>query len=244
MTIFAYLLPVLFVLLQTCVAVLLLRGPFRRYPLFLAYSLVQIIRFVADGIFFSAGGINSRAYILVYWTGDVIDDLLLFWLVAVLTYQVMQGSPLLAGAGRMLRVIAAAAVVLPFILYHPYFTSRWFRHTSQLLSLGAAFMNLLLWTGLLGRKGKRDQQLIMVSIGLGIAVSGYAVSYGILQFMTSKDTRWVPDLFKALTQVAQSAIWCKAFWPAPRKTPTLHPPLPEPPLPTPGLNSVHSLPDS
>ena len=55
---------------------------FSPYPLFLAYSLVQIVRFVADGIFFSAGGINSPAYILVYWTGDVIDDLLLFWLVA------------------------------------------------------------------------------------------------------------------------------------------------------------------
>jgi hypothetical protein len=216
LTIFAYLLPVLFVLLQTCVAVLLLRGPFRRYPLFLAYSLVQIIRFVADGIFFSAGGINSRAYILVYWIGDLSDELLLFWLVALLTYQVLEGSPLRAGIGRLLRIITVAAVALPFILYHPYFTSRWFRHTSQLLSLGAAIMNLLLWTALLGRKGKRDNQLLTASIGLGIAVTGYAISYGILQFMTSPDTRWLPDLFKALTQVAESAIWCKAFWPVPK----------------------------
>jgi hypothetical protein len=239
LAIFAYLLPVLFVVLQTCIAVLLLRGPFRRYPLLLAYGVIQILRFVLDGILFRAGGINSRAYILAYWTGDVIDDLLLFWLVAQLTYQVIEGTPLLTGVGRLLRIIPAAAVALSFVLYHPYFTSRWFRHTSQLLSLGAAVMNLLLWTGLLGRKGKRDHQLLMVSVGLGIAVTGYAISYGLLQFMTSKDTRWVPDLFKALTQVAGSAIWCKAFWPVLPKAPALHPPLQAS-----GLNSAHSLPDS
>ena len=238
MAIFAYLLPALFVVLQLCVAVLLLRGPFRRYPLFLVYSVAMIARFVLDGVFFRAGGINSRGYILVYWTGDVVDDLLLFWLVAQLTYQVMEGSPLLAGVGKLLRIIPAAAVVLAFVLYHPYFTSRWFRHTSQLLSLGAAFMNLLLWTGLLGRKGKRDQQLMTVSIGLGIAVTGYAISYGILQFMTSPETRWVPDLFKALTQVAGSAIWCKAFWPV-RKTPPAHPPLQAA-----SLNSAHPVSES
>jgi hypothetical protein len=238
LAIFAYLLPVLFVLLQTCIAVLLLRGPFRRYPLFLVYSLAQIARFVADGIYYSSGGVGSRTYRVVYWTGDVVDDLLLFWLVALLTYQVLEGSPLRAGIGKMLCVIAGAAVALPFVIYHPYFTGRWFRHTSQLLSLGAAFMNLLLWTGLLGRKGKRDLQLLTVSVGIGIAVTGYAISYGILQFMTSPQTRWVPDLFKALTQVAGSAILCKAFWPVP-KTPAA-----QSPLPAAGLNSAHSLPES
>jgi hypothetical protein len=107
-----------------------------------------------------------------------------------------------------------AAVVLPFVLYHPYFTGKWFRHTSQLLSLGAAFMNLLLWTAIVGRKGQRDHQLLMVSAGVGVAVTGLAVGYGLLQFMSSDAVRWLPDLFKALTQVAGNVIWCWAFWPA------------------------------
>ena len=151
----------------------------------------------------------------------------------------MDGSPLLAGVRRLLGIIAAAAVVLPFILYHPYFTSRWFRHTSQLLSLGAAFMNLLLWTGLLGRKGKRDQQLIMVSIGLGIAVSGYAVSYGILQFMTSPRHSLGAGSFQGShASCPERHLVQSVLARPPEDTRSTSP------LAGPSLNSAHSLPDA
>jgi len=192
----------------------LLRGPLRRYSLLFLYCCAQLIAIVAEGIALSTGGVQSALYRNVYWTGDVVHELLLFLMVITLTYSVMEGNPLRPGVGRMLTIIAVAAAVLPFVLYHPYFTGAWFRHTSQLLSLGAAFMNLLLWTAILGRKGKRDHQLLMVSAGVGIAVTGLAVGYGFLQFMNSPAARWLPDLFKALTQVAGNVIWCWAFWPA------------------------------
>jgi hypothetical protein len=211
-----------------CLVVLLLRGPFRRYSLLFLYCCAQLIAIVADGIALSAGGVRSVLYGNVYWTGDVVHELLLFLLVITLTYNVMEGNPLLPGVGRMLTIIAVAAAILPFVLYHPYFTGTWFQHTSQLLSLGAAFMNLLLWTAILGRKGQRDHQLLMVSAGVGVAVTGLAVSYGLLQFMSSDAVRWLPDLFKALTQVAGNAIWCWAFWPAFARRQTGHSPTGHP----------------
>ena len=214
MIFFAYLLPGVQVALQVSLAVLLLFGHFRRYALLFLFCCAQLIGNIGAGIALYTAGVQSALYRNVYWTGDVVEDLLLFLLVITLTYTVMEGNPLRPGVGRLLAVIAVAAAALPFVLYHPYFTGAWYRHTSQLLSLGAAFMNLLLWTAIVGRKGQRDHRLLMVSAGLGIAVTGLAVSYGVLQFMNSGAARGLADLFKALTQVAGNFIWCWAFWPA------------------------------
>jgi hypothetical protein len=52
-----------------------------------------------------------------------------------------------------------------------------------------------------------------VCAGLGVAVTGVAITYGLLQF-TSADFRWLPDLFKSLTQVGSLVIWCWAFRPS------------------------------
>lgn len=199
--------------LLLALAVLLLRGPFRQYPLLLAYCATELAILIGEGIVFNSAGVKSLAYRYAYWSGDVLHDLMLFLLVIALTYRTLAGSPMRPATGRMLKIIAVAAVVLPFVLYHPYFTGRWFRHTSQLLSLGAAFLNLLLWTATIGTK-KRDPQLLMVSAGVGITVTGLAIAYGLLQFMSSDTVRWLPDLFKGLAQVAGSAILCRGFWPA------------------------------
>lgn len=218
MNFLAYLLPGTTALLEAILALLLLRGPFRRYPLLLVYCCTVLARFGAEGFALSSGGVQSPLYRNVYWTGELVDQSLLFLLVITLTYRAMEGNPLRAGMGKMLGLIAVVAVLLPFVLYHPYFTGRWFRHTSQLISLGAAFMNLLLWTAIIGKKG-RDPQLLMVSAGVGVAVTGLAITYGLLQFMSSETVRWLPDVFKGLTQVAGNAIWCWAFRPgfAPRQ---------------------------
>jgi hypothetical protein len=200
------------VLLLT-LAVLLLRGAFRSYPLLLAYCGMELAIVIGEGLAFNSAGVKSALYRYVYWSGDLLHDLMLFLLVITLTYKTLEGSPLRPATSRMLTVIAVAAVALPFVLYHPYFTGRWFRHTSQLLSLGAAFLNLLLWTAIIGTK-KRDPQLLMVSAGVGIAVTGLAIYYGLLQFMSSDAVRWLPDLFHGMTHVAGIAIWCWAFRPA------------------------------
>jgi hypothetical protein len=212
MTFLSYVFPAAAILLQLALIVLLARGPFRRYPVLLVYSIAYIGVMVLEGLAFTQAGVDSALYRHLYWTSDLVLDFLLFLMVITLTYRVVAGNPLLRPFARMLFLVAAAAIVLPFILFHPLFQFGWFRHTSQLLSFGAALMNLLLWTAIIGTRD-RDPQLLSVSAGLGVAVTGIAITYGLLQF-TSTSFRWLPDLFKSLTQVGSMVIWCWAFRPS------------------------------
>ena len=215
MNLLSSLLPVTDGLLQLILIVFLLKGPFRRYPLLLVYCVFQIGVVVVSGWVFYVAGAGSALYRNLYWTTDVIVDLLLFLMVITMTREVMKENPLWSVVGRMLAVIVVAAVVLPFVLFHPFFTQRWYRHTSQLLSFGGALMNLFLWTGIIGKRD-RDPELLPVCAGLGVAVTGVAITYGLLQF-TSADFRWLPDVFKSLTQVGSMVIWCWAFRPSTRE---------------------------
>jgi hypothetical protein len=208
-------LPVSDGLLQLTLIVFLLRGPFKRYPLLLLYCVFQIGVVILLGWAFFRAGAGSPVYRDLYWTADVVVDLLLFLMVITMTREVMMENPLWPMVGRMLSIIVVAAIVLPFVLFHPFFNSRWFRHTSQLLSFGGALMNLFLWTGIIGKRD-RDPQLLSVSAGLGAAVTGVAITYGLLQF-TSASLQWLPDLFKSLTEVGSLLIWCWAFWPSKRE---------------------------
>jgi nicotinamide riboside transporter PnuC len=86
-------------------------------------------------------------------------------------------------------------------------------------------MNLGLWGALLANR-KRDPQLVAVSIGLGIVVTGAAISYG-LRHLTS-DLAILPNVFLMLTQLAGWFIWCRAFWRFPRRSPAAESVLPSP----------------
>jgi len=208
---FAYVSIALQVLL---VCFLFVRGQFRRYPLLLVYSVVFLGLTVAETLVFHAVGFRSPKYRYLYMTDEVIIDLLLFFMVIAMTYKALGDSVLRPKIGRLLAVVAVGAVLLPFVLFQgPFFTSQWFEATSQMLNFGAAIMNLALWTALLGNR-KRDPLLLAVSAGLGIAVTGAAISYGLLHFKWSATgtPRNLVTLIKSLTHVAGLLIWCWAFW--------------------------------
>jgi len=226
MTFFSYLFPSVTILLQLTLLVLLAKGPFRRYPVLVLYSVTYIAIIVLEGLALSEAGVDGALYRNLYWTSDLILDFLLFLMVITLTYRVVAGNPLLRPFARMLFLVAAAAIVLPFLLFHPLFQFGWFRHTSQLLSFGAALMNLLSWTAIIGTRD-RDPQLLSVSAGLGVAVTGVAITYGLLQF-SAVNFRWLPDLFKSLTQVGSMVIWCWAFRPSAREPSSPTEAIPDP----------------
>jgi hypothetical protein len=231
--------------------VFLLFGPVRKFWVVLLYvswelvatvgltSVDLLVKGTAQVDHAAQTGAN-RLYAQLYWTNDVIVDLLRFALVAVLIYKVVGSSkPLL---GRMLGGLVLAMIVLPFELFQPvwhyrprgpsldgassllnfgaaifetYPTGKWFNSTSQLLSFGAAIMNLILWGALIQSK-KRDPQILAVSVGLGILVTGTAVSYGLRHFSPEGSFTAVFNLLLNLTQLAAWLIWCRAFWPWPR----------------------------
>ena len=76
-------------------------------------------------------------------------------------------------------------------------------------------MNLGLWTALIGSKHK-DAQLLTVSAGLGVAVTGQAVYYGLRLMTTNPLVYRISDALNVLTYIAGVAIWCWAFRPVAR----------------------------
>jgi hypothetical protein len=193
---------------------LLLRRSFRRYPLLLVYSVVVLGATLAEVYVLSAHGTGSPSYRYLYMADEAIVDLLLFLMVIVMTYQAMGENPMRAKIGRLLAVVGIGAVLLPFLLFHgPLFGLRWFFETSQLLNFGGALMNLALWTALLANK-KRDPLLLSVSAGLGVAVTGAAITYGLLHFQWSSGAmRNVVNLIKSLAYLVSLVIWCWTFRP-------------------------------
>jgi hypothetical protein len=150
-------------------------------------------------------------------TDEAIIDLLLFLMVIVMTYQALGNNPLRARIGRhigrWLAALVAGAVLLPFVLFQgPIFSARWFNPTSQMLTFGGAIVNLALWTALLGNR-KRNPLLLAVSAGLGIAVTGAAITFGLHHFRWAANgtARILVDLIKSLAHVARASAGSLAY---------------------------------
>jgi hypothetical protein len=192
--------------------VFLLRSGFRRHLVLLAYALVHLASNAVEEWVYHDQGIRSIAYRNVYWTDEVVKNLLLFLLVIHMTYRASEGSPLRASAVRILSVVTAVAVLLPFLVFQPpYFTTPWFRHSIQLLEFCATIMNLVLWTVLIATR-RRDPQLLTISAGLGVGTTGAAIAYGLREWFTG-DARLLANLVGNLTYLGSTLIWCWAFRP-------------------------------
>jgi hypothetical protein len=190
-------------------AILLLRGPFRQYPLILAYCVTQLV--LTAGEQYLRNIHAAKFYTLLYWADEIILNLLLFLMVIVFTYRALGDNPMRAATGKMLAGIFVIVLLLPMLIFKKPLSTPWLNHTSQLLSFCAAVLNLGLWSALISNR-RRDRLLLSVSAGLGIAVTGAAISYGVRGYF-SRDWIWVPDLFMSATFVICMVIWCWAFRP-------------------------------
>jgi hypothetical protein len=122
--------------------------------------------------------------------------------------------------GRLLTGLVAGTILLPFLIFpvsfQPLPKVAWFNSTTELLNFGAAIMNLVLWAALIPSR-PRDPQFLIVSAGLGVLVTGAALSYGLRHFLPQGALTSLLNLFLNLTQVGAWVIWCWAFWPARRR---------------------------
>ncbi len=209
-------LQVIGILLLLALLGLLLRGHLPRWIILFCYAAAQAIITSFD-IWgrYGEGGRESAFYNDLYWTGEIVWDVLAFVLVAALILRAMAGQPALDGAKKILAIVGGAMVVLPFVLSTKKpFSPAWFNSASQILNFGASILNLVLWGALIAFR-KRDRLLMMVSAGLGINVAGAAIAWGVRQLGEKtpwpKPIRDTADLFAAVTYLAGIALWCYAF---------------------------------
>jgi len=216
-------------LLQVLLLVLLSRGFVRKYSTLFAYSVLLLMASTAEVLVSTLAGRRSALYSRLYWSDEVIVDLMLFLLVIVLTRRALEGNASRSKADRLLGGVVIAVLVLPFILFYGrgLFTPRWFNRTSQMLNFGAAIMNLALWSALLLNK-KRDPRLVTVSAGLGVAVTGAAISYGVRYLNLTPIELQLAALLKTATHLGSMIVWCWAFWPAAKTRPVTPSPVSSP----------------
>jgi hypothetical protein len=208
------------------ILILLLRGPFRKFLIvlfYVAWELIATVTLTVLGVFYNAPAQDSAAhadairwYARLYWGNDVIVDLFRFILVIVLTYRATAPGGMRVPVGRLLGGVVTITCVLPFFIFpmgsQPWPKGEWFNSTSELLNFGAAIMNLGLWAALIANR-ERERQFVAVSMGLGVLVTGTAISYGLRHFISPED-RAIPNLFLMLVQLGAWSVWCLAFWPA------------------------------
>lgn len=220
------------VLLQALLVLVFLPSSFRKYPLLFFYCATQLITTLLEVVVSHSGGREtgrqSSLFIRMYWIDEIVLDSLLFLLVTALIYKALAGKPGREKVGRILIGIIGVTAALPFILYYKrgLFTTAWFNPTAQLITFGAAIMSFVLWGALIANK-RRERQLLLVIAGLGLAVTGAAVGFG-LRIFTSQGglPRELANLFKDATYVTSMLIWCWAFRPGARKTPAPSAPVP------------------
>jgi hypothetical protein len=207
-------------LLQVGTVILLLRGPARKYAFVLAFCSLQVGTSVGEMLIERKFGRASKLYAMAFWTDEIVLDLLLFFILILLTYRALEGSAAQKQMGRMLGAVTLIVMVLPFVLYKGAFVkTSWFDHTSQLLNFGAAILNLGLWGALVASR-RKDTQLLTVSAGFGILATGVAISFGLRRLIIAHGAAAHGPLWTAanmvfvLAHLAGSVILCWAFRPA------------------------------
>jgi hypothetical protein len=202
------------IILPLIALILLACGPLTRYfPLFL-YLFSLIATTVAETWAIWKVGVRDPLYFNIYWGGEFLLDLLMFFLVISLTSRALEGSPLRPKVARLMTVITLIALAAPFIIFDSeVFGRHWNQSVGQLFNFGAALMNMALWSALVLAK-RRDRQLLIVSAGLGVTVAAAALTLGVRQFTAQDDGfRTVVDWVHRLSQCVGPLMWCYAFRP-------------------------------
>jgi len=96
-------LEVLSLALQGLLVILLLRGPIRKYFIVFLYSVVYLITSAVEVAVNRELGKRAALYAQVYWTNEILLDVLLFLMVIVLIYQATRETPLRAAVGSSAR---------------------------------------------------------------------------------------------------------------------------------------------
>jgi hypothetical protein len=113
------------------------------------------------------------------------------------------------------RVMVLAGVVVVFGFgslgyYYEPSTLRWMTPLSRNLSFCEAILNFILWTALI-RNRTRDTLLLMISVGIGLQVTGEVIGNTLIPYFASSVV-WLPKLLVVGSEMLCLVIWFYAFW--------------------------------
>jgi hypothetical protein len=207
--------------LELLIIAALLRGPYRRFPLLLLYSIalflttvieISVNRAYFEGIRF---GISRATY---YWVDEGIREGLLFSVVLSFAYRAtekLQSRTLVRTA-----LIAGGTIfaVASFFIHHQNHLAqgvghwRWMTLWVRDVAFASAIGDLAVWTLLIASRS-RDAQLLLLTGGLGIQFTGIAIGES-LRFLLPHF--WLSgSVVEVAASLAAMWIWWRALRSAP-----------------------------
>ena len=207
--------------LQILVVAALLRGSWRRFPMVLALSAVELVSALvqAPGTLQTLAGHHppGLSYQTLYWYGAIVEGLLLYSVMISLLYRATERLRS-ARQARVALILGACAVAGGALLVHydpsqqpRVWLTSWFRD----LYFACAVMDIVLWTSLLATRYK-DRQLLLLSGGLGVEFAGSAIGESLRQ-MSIRPRSHALALTGSVVMLAAGAFRYYAWWRALRR---------------------------
>jgi hypothetical protein len=210
--------------LELLIIAALVRGPYRRFPFLLLYSVALFLTTVIEisvnqayyaGIRFA----HSRA--TYYWIDEGIRQSLLFATVLSLAY-LATGNLRSRGLVRFFLVTGGIALAgTSFLIHHQHNLAagvgrwRWMTLWVRDMDFAAAVLDLAVWALLLGFRHK-DIQLLLISGGLGIEFTGEAIGQSLRFLFPQWSSPVSPgNLVVVATSLAGFWVLWQALRPAP-----------------------------
>ena len=215
--------------LELMVIAALLRGPFRRFPLILAFVVAEFLAVAAEIPSYIAyyRGLPQAApnRTWLYLLNEVILQLLLYAIVISLIYQAASKlkSRRLFAVGIVVGALAFAGGSLAIHRSVPHETiGVWLTPWTRDLNFCSAILDLALWTLLVSARQK-DSRLLLISGALGLRFTGEAIGDSIRQLALRRLSHGL-SLTGALTGTLADLLCLFIWWRAlAEKSPSLVP---------------------
>lgn len=195
----------------------LLRGAYKRFPVIFLYCVALFLTTVVEVASYTASYSGAKeladSWKYYYWINDALLQALVFAVVISLIYRATERAVARRALRRWLASGALVIFGLSFLIHRGPMSDLggWMTLISRDLSFCAVILDLLLWSLLIAAKGK-DQQLLMLSGGLGIQFTGAAIGQSIRQLARGALSRSFAVAMVGSGLVVASNLICLYIW--------------------------------
>jgi len=201
--------------LELLIIAALIRGPYRRFPVVLAYSVVLFLTTVIEVSVYhigTSGILSGHTWARYYWYDEGARQVLLFAAVISLIYHASSGSQ---SRPRLALMLTAGSILFAgatFMIHHGGHArvGEWMTLWIRDLAFCAAILDLGLWLLLLATR-RTESRLLLLSGGLGIQFTGEALGESLRNLFPLELSPG--DVVSLLAGLAALWIWWHALRP-------------------------------
>jgi hypothetical protein len=202
------------VVLQVLVIASLARSrAYKQYAVVLVYSVISLITIAADAVLMSdILDLSVEDYRLFFYRNAAIRQFLLFTVVVSLIDKALEAKPYRFRVRGFLMTAVVGTIALSYYIHSDtYKFSLLMTKITRDLMFGSVGLTLLLWSTLIASK-KKDDQLLMITGGLGLQFTMEAIGQSLRQLSQHRPTiLLVANILVSVAHLLRLYVWREAF---------------------------------